>query len=152
MPSATERKAQIQLQKNCHLQKHQYKQDIGKTNLPKLTSYCMWWWKALESKRSHNVSWQWNCSLHSGWWSDLISIVSELLCSVVPGTFIVINKWLMPEQKRDYFSAEELDLSVDGYRTFTLLLSVLSGKAEVGYNDQKELQILMDLMVKTVFK
>lgn len=37
----------------------------------------------------------------------------------------------MPEQKRGYFSTEELDLSADGYRTFTPLLSVISGKAEV---------------------
>lgn len=37
----------------------------------------------------------------------------------------------MPEQRRGYFSAEDLALSADGYRTFTLLLSVLSGEAEV---------------------
>lgn len=37
----------------------------------------------------------------------------------------------MPEQKRGYFSTEELDLSADAYRVFTLLLSVISGEAEV---------------------
>lgn len=37
----------------------------------------------------------------------------------------------MLEQKRGYFSAEELDLSTDGYRTSTPLLSAISEEAEV---------------------
>lgn len=35
MPAATEREAQIQLEKKCHLQKHQYEQDIGRTPFQK---------------------------------------------------------------------------------------------------------------------
>lgn len=37
----------------------------------------------------------------------------------------------MLQQKISNFSTEELDISADGYRTFTLPLSELSGKAEV---------------------